>query len=80
MLVWKYFILGAIFAGAVSLFIYLKSEEKRDARISRLTSNKLEKLLEQTTMRIGEKQNELNRGLTEEEKNKILDECYILIK
>ncbi len=80
MLVWKYFILGAIFAGAVALFIYLKSEEKRDARISRLTSNKLEKLLEQTTMRIGEKQNELNRILTEEEKNKILDECYVLIK
>lgn len=80
MLVWKYFILGVIFAGAVALFIYIKSEEKRDARISKLTSIRLERLLEQTTMRIGEKQNELNRRLTEEEKNRILDECYMLIK
>lgn len=80
MLVWKYFIFGVIFAGAVALFIYLKSEEKRDERISKLTSKRLERLLEQTTMRIGERQRELNRALTEEEKNVILDECYILIK
>lgn len=79
-MIWKYFILGAIFAGAVALYIYIKSEEKREARISKLTSKRLEMLLEQTTMRIGERQNELNRLLTEEEKNLILDECYMLSK
>lgn len=80
MLVWKYFIFGVIFAGAVALYIYLKSEEKRDERISKLTSKRLERLLEQTTMRIGERQRELNRTLTEEEKNVILEECYMLSK
>ena len=80
MLVWKYFILGAIFAGAVALYAYLRSEEKKGERINKLTSKRLERLLEQTTMRIGERQNELNRTLTEEEKNVILDECYILSK
>jgi len=79
-MIWKYFILGVVFAGAVALYIYLKSEEKREARISKLTSKRLEMLLEQTTMRISEKQNELNRLLTEEEKNVILDECYMLSK
>jgi len=80
MLVWKYFIFGVIFAGAVGLYIFLKSEEKRDERISKLTSKRLERLLEQTTMRIGERQRELNRTLTEEEKNVILEECYMLSK
>ena len=80
MLVWKYFILGAIFSGAVALYVYLRNEEKKGERINKLTSKRLERLLEQTTMRIGERQNELNRNLTEEEKNVILDECYNLSK
>ena len=37
MLVWKYFILGAIFAGAVALYVYLRSEEKKGERINKLT-------------------------------------------
>lgn len=80
MLVWKYFILGVIFTGAVALYIFLKNEEKKDARIKRLTSKRLERLLEQTAMKIGEKQNELKRTLTEEEKNIILDKCYSNLK
>lgn len=80
MLVWKYFIFGAILAGLVALYLYIKSEEKKDAMINKLTSKRLERLLEQTSMRIGERQRELNRTLTEEEKNVILDECYMLSK
>lgn len=80
MLVWKYFILGVIFTGAVVIYIFLKNEEKKDARIKRLTSKRLENLLEQTTIKIGEKQNELKRTLTEEEKNIILDKCYSHLK
>ena len=33
-------------------------------------------LLEESSKRIGERQKELNRKLTEEEKDKILDDCY----
>lgn len=78
MLVWKYFIFGVVFAGTVALYLYFKSEEKKYEKINNLTSKRLEKLLEQTSMRIGERQKELNRNLTEEEKNVILDECYML--
>lgn len=78
MLVWKYFIFGVVFAGTVALYLYFKSEEKKYEKINDLTSKRLERLLEQTSMRIGERQKELNRNLTEEEKNVILDECYML--
>lgn len=78
MLVWKYFIFGVVFAGTVALYLYFKSEEKKYEKINNLTSKRLERLLEQTSMRIGERQKELNRNLTEEEKNVILDECYML--
>lgn len=78
MLVWKYFIFGVVFAGTVALYLYFKSEEKKYEKINNLTSKRLERLLEQTSMRIGERQKELNINLTEEEKNVILDECYML--
>ena len=35
------------------------------------------KLIEKSSMKIAIKQKDLNRELTIEEKNKILDECYI---
>ncbi len=67
------FILG----GAIVVFIYETYFEWKEKRISKILAPKLEKLIEKSSMKIAIKQKDLNRELTIEEKNKILDECYI---
>lgn len=69
-------ILAFIFAVAVTIVIYETYYEKKEKKIERLLASKVEVLIEMSSKKIFEKQTELNRELTEVEKNKILDECY----
>lgn len=69
-------ILAFIFAVAVTIVIYETYYEKKEKKIERLLAPKVEVLIEMSSRKIFEKQTELNRELTEVEKNKILDECY----
>ena len=55
-----------------------KSEpyEKKEKKIGNLLAPKVETLIEMSSKEIFIKQKELNRNLTEIEKNKIFDDCY----
>lgn len=69
-------ILAIIFGGAVVIFIYETYYERKEKNIHKLLAPKIEDLIEMSSMKISNKQRILNRELTAEEKNKILDECY----
>lgn len=69
-------ILAIIFGGAVVTYIYEKSREIQEKKVEKLLSPKAEELIEISSMRIAERQKDLNRELTEVEKNVIFDECY----
>ena len=71
-----YIFLAFILGVAVTIFIYETYFEKKGIKVEDLLSTKLAILLEESSKRIGERQKELNRKLTEEEKDKILDDCY----
>lgn len=69
-------ILVFIFAVALTIVVYETYYENKEKKIGRLLAPKVELLIEMSSKKIFEKQTELNRELTEAEKNKILDECY----
>ena len=71
-----YIILAFILGVAVTIFIYETYFEKKGIKVEDLLSTKLAILLEESSKRIGVRQKELNRKLTEEEKDRILDDCY----
>ena len=71
-----YIFLAFILGVAVTIFIYETYFEKKGIKVEDLLSTKLAILLEESSKRIGERQKELNRKLTEEEKDRILDDCY----
>lgn len=71
-----YISLAFILGVAVTIFVYETYFEKKGLKVEDLLSTKLAVLLEESSKRIGERQKELNRKLTEEEKDKILDDCY----
>lgn len=71
-----YIILAFILGIAVTIFVYETYFEKKGLKVEDLLSTKLAVLLEESSKTIGERQKELNRKLTEEEKDKILDDCY----
>ncbi len=69
-------ILSFIFGIAITIYIYEFYKKIKEEKIQALVPRKLEQLLEESSMRIGERQKLLNRNLTEEEKDSILDKCY----
>jgi predicted nucleotide-binding protein (sugar kinase/HSP70/actin superfamily) len=71
-----YLVLGIILGGAFMVVAYETYYEKKEEKIGSLLAPKLEKLIETSSMKIARKQKKLKRNLTEDEKNKILDECY----
>ena len=71
-----YIFLAFILGVAVTIFVYETYFEKKGLKVEDLLSTKLAILLEESSKRIGERQKELNRKLTEEEKDRILDDCY----
>lgn len=72
----EYIILAIIFAVGVTIVAYETYYEKKEKKVGELLAPKVELLIEMSSKRISEKQNELNRVLTDNEKNKIVDECY----
>jgi len=69
-------ILTFIFAVAVTIVVYETYYEKKEKKIGSLLAPKVETLIEMSSKEIFIKQKELNRNLTEIEKNKIFDDCY----
>lgn len=69
-------ILGIIFGGAVVTVIYETYFEKKEKKVGELLAPKVEALIEVSSMEILKKQKNLERKLTETEKNSILDDCY----
>ncbi len=69
-------LLAIIFGGAVVTYIYEKRRELKEKRVQKLLSPKAEELIEISSMRIAERQKDLDRELTEAEKDLIFDECY----
>ncbi len=74
------YLVGMVLGISISLYIHLVVSDNKERKINNLVPRKMERLLEKTTWEISKKQKKLNRVLTEEEKNEILDECYLLIK
>ena len=76
----QYFILGAIFGIAVSLYVFASREEKIEKEIfinRRLFSSKhLDNSLEKAVNLMKSQIKSLNRELTEEEKDNIIYKCY----
>ncbi len=71
-----YIILTFIFAVALTIVFYETYYEKKEKKIGNLLAPKVETLIEMSSKEIFIKQKELNRNLTEIEKNKIFDDCY----
>ena len=69
-------ILAIIFGGALVTVLYESYYEKKEKKIGNLLAPKLQNLIEISSLQISKKQKELQRALTEDEKNKILDKCY----
>ena len=69
-------ILTFIFAVAVTIVVYETYYEKKEKKIGSLLAPKVETLIEMSSKEIFIKPKELNRNLTEIEKNKIFDDCY----
>lgn len=76
----KFVVLGFIFGVALTIGIYETIAEKKGYKIEKLLSNKMALLLQESSIRIGERQKILKRELSEDEKDKILDECYEFFK
>ena len=69
-------ILAIIFGGALVTVLYENYYERKEKKIGNLLAPKLQNLIEISSLQISKKQKELQRALTEDEKNKILDKCY----
>lgn len=69
-------VLAVIFGGAVIAFAYESYFERKEKKVGELLPPKVEKLIEVSSRKIALKQKQLNRSLSKEEKNQILDECY----
>lgn len=69
-------ILAIIFGGAVVTYIYERKRELKAEKVQKLLAPKAEELIEISSMRIAERQKDLDRELTEVEKDLIFDECY----
>lgn len=75
-MVWWQAILCIIFGVAITIWSYETFLEHKEKEIEGFISIKMVKLLEECSIRIKDKEKELERHLTEEEKNVILDQCY----
>lgn len=72
----QYIILSFFLGVGIASGCYEFIAEKRQNKINKLISKSLVDILEGSTMRIGERSKILKRDLTEEEKDKVVDEYY----
>ena len=77
---YTYFILGIILGLSIAIVYFFNKEEKEERILlfnqEMFSSNKLDKMLDEITINIKLKVIELDRKLTEEEKNDIISKCY----
>lgn len=73
-------ILAFVFGIALTIGIYETRTVMKGEEIQKSLSKKMSLLLQESSMRICERQKLLKRELTEDEKDKILDDCYEFFK
>lgn len=69
-------IIAMIFAVSVTIIVYETYYEKKEEKVSKLLAPKIELLIQVSSREISIREKELNRSLTDIEKNEILDKCY----
>ena len=69
-------IIAIIFAVSITIWAYETYYEKKEKKVNRLLAPKIEYLIQESSRKIAIREKELNRELTNSEKDKILDECY----
>ena len=77
---YTYFALGIVLGISLAVYYFMNREEKIESRIKldqKIYSTKLLDItMESVVKKINEKIKEVNRELTEDEKNEIIKECY----
>ena len=69
-------IIAIIFAVSITIWAYETYYEKQEKKVNRVLAPKIEFLIQESSRKIAIREKELNRELTNSEKDKILDECY----
>lgn len=69
-------IIAVILAVSITIWAYETYYEKQEKKVNRLLAPKIEYLIQESSRKIAIREKELNRELTDSEKDKILDECY----
>ena len=77
---YTYFALGIVLGISLAVYYFMNREEKIESRIKldqKIYSTKLLDItMESVVKKINEKNKEVKRELTEDEKNEIIKECY----
>lgn len=69
-------IIAVILAVSITIWAYETYYEKQEKKVNRVLAPKIEFLIQESSRKIAIREKELNRELTDSEKDKILDECY----
>ncbi len=70
------YFLAMIFGAALTAWSYETYNERKGKMIDKLLAPKLKKLTEESSLKISKKSKQLQRELTDEEKDEILRESY----
>ena len=78
--IYEYFVLGIVLGLSIAVYFFLSREERIEKSIiinkEVFSTEKLDNTMETVVDRIKEKISKVNRNLTEEEKNEIIEQCY----
>ena len=69
-------IIAVILAVSITIWAYETYYEKQEKKVNRVLAPKIEFLIQESSRKIAIREKELNKELTNSEKDKILDECY----
>ena len=69
-------IIALILKFSIIIWAYETYYEKQEKKVNRVLAPKIEFLIQESSRKIAIREKELNRELTNSEKDKILDECY----
>ncbi len=73
--IYTYFVLGIVLGLAIGVYFFADREEKIQQRI--FSTKKLDKALDRAVDIMKSRISALNRELTEEEKDRIIYDCYV---
>lgn len=78
--IYEYFALGIVLGLSIAVYFFLSREERIEKTIiinqKVYSTKKLDNTMETVVDRIKERISALNRDLTEDEKNEIIEQCY----